>query len=361
MIKTFKFRIYPSKSQRRKLDFSFDECLIVYNQLLCIRKQTYESSKKTVSRFDCNKLIGSWKDVIRPSLQKIHSQVLQQVSTRLDLAFKSFFKRCKTKNVKAGYPRYQKDNFSITYPQSGFTFKNGKLKLSKIGSLKIKLTRWFPEKIKTCTIKKSTTNKYYVCLTCEVEKNILSKTKKTIAFDLGIKSFLHTSENEVIENPKYLNKKLKKLKNIQSQFSKSKSFKHKRKLRFLFEKIKNQREDFLHKLSTKIIKENDVIIFEDLNIKSMMSSKNTNKNLNRNINDVSWSSFTNKLIYKAENAGREVVKVNPANTSNTCSKCNIKHEIDLSVRSLPCCGIDRDYNASLNIKALGMQSLALVA
>jgi putative transposase len=287
----------------------------------------------------------------------VDSIALQQSRINLQKAFKAFFKRVKSKNGKAGYPRYQKDNFSITYPQSGFSIKDGKLCLSKIGKVKIKIHRYFPEIIKQCTIKKSLPGKYFVCLTCEVSKNELPKTNKTLAFDLGIKSFLTTSENETIENPKYLNKSLKKLKNIQSQFSKTKSEKHKLRLRRLFEKVRNQREDFLHKLSNKIVKENDLIIFEDLNIKNML--KDGIKNLNRNINDVSWNSFIQKLDYKAENAGRQVVKVNPANTSNTCNKCDIKHEIDLSVRNLPCCGINRDLNAALNIKRLGLESLGL--
>jgi putative transposase len=357
-ILTFKFRLYPSKKQKKILDFSFDECLIIYNQLLCVRKQTYEKDKTTISKFDCNKIISLWKENERPQLNQIHSQVLQQVSSRLDKAFKSFFQRVKSKKGKAGYPRYQKDNFSITYPQSGFSIKEGKLYLSKIGKVKIKIHRWFPEKIKQCTIKKTLTGKYFICFVCEIHKNELPKTNSTTAFDLGIKSFLHTSENEIIENPKYLNKSLKKLKNIQSQFSKTKSERHKLKLRILFEKVRNQREDFLHKLSNKIVKENDVIIFEDLNIKSMLE-KDNNRNLNRNINDVSWNSFIQKLDYKAENAGRQIVKVNPANTSNSCFNCGIKHEIDLSIRNLPCCGIDRDLNAALNIKRLGLESLGL--
>jgi putative transposase len=354
MIKTFKFRLYPTKSQKRKLDFSFDECLIIYNQLLCIRKQAYEKDKTNISRFDTQLLVKDWKTE-RPQLENIHSQVLQEVCRRLDLAYKAFFKRVKQKQT-AGFPRYQKDNFSIKYTQSGFAYTDGKLKLSKIGSVKMKVTRYFPSKIKNCIIKKSKTGKYYACLVCETEKQILPKTNKTIAFDLGIKSFLHTSENEIIENPKYLNRKLKQLQNYSNQYSRTKSIKHRARLNRLYEKITNQREDFLHKLSAKIVKENDIIIFEDLNIKNMMSSKTS---LNRNISDVSWNSFTNKLIYKAENAGREVVKVNPANTSNTCSQCNIKHNIDLNTRILPCCSMDRDYNASINIKALGMQSLGL--
>lgn len=354
MIKTFKFRLYPTKSQKRKLDFSFDECLIIYNQLLCIRKQSYEKDKSNISRFDTQVLVKDWK-LERPQLENIHSQVLQEVCHRLDLAYKAFFKRVKQKQT-AGFPRYQKDNFSIKYTQSGFEYKEGKLKLSKIGCVKIKVTRYFPEKIKNCIIKKSKTGKYYACLVCEIEKDVLAKTNKTIAFDLGIKSFLHTSENEVVESPKYLNKKLKQLQNYSKQYSRTKSQKHRLRLNRLYEKIRNQREDFLHKISSKIIKENDVIIFEDLNIKNMMSSKTS---LNRNINDVSWNSFTQKLLYKAENAGREVVKVDPKNTSNTCSQCKIKHKIDLTTRNLECCGIDRDYNAALNIKALGMQSLGL--
>lgn len=359
MIKTFKFRLYPTKSQKKKLDFSFDESRLVYNSLLCVRKEKYEKQQKNFNKYDCNKLITIWKNTERPQLENIHSQVLQQISDRLDKAYKNFFRRIK-QGEKPGFPRFKSESFcSLNYPQSGFKYENGRLKFSKIGNIKIKVTRYFPEKIKNCIIKKTKTNKYYVCLVCEVEKQILPKTNQEIAFDLGIKSFLVTSENEIIENPKYLNKSLYKLKNIQSQYSKTKSQKHRRRLTLLFEKVRNQREDFLHKLSTKIVKENDKIIFEDLNIKSMLKSEN--KNLNRNINDVSWNSFTNKLIYKAENAGRKVVKVNPANTSNTCSQCGIKHEINLNTRNLPCCGISRDWNASINIKRLGMQSLALVA
>src|ERR1035437_3607847 len=249
MIKTFKFRLYPSKSQKRKLDFSFEECLIIYNQLLCIRKQAYEKNKTNISRFDTQLLVKDWKK-FRPSLENIHSQVLQEICHRLDLAYKAFFKRVKQK-VTAGFPRYQKENFSIKYTQSGFSYTEGRLKLSKIGSVKMKVTRYFPEKIKNCIIKKSKTGKYYACLVCEVEKNILPKTSKTIAFDLGIKSFLVTSENESLENPKYLARKLNKLKNYSKQYSRTKSQKHRAKLNRLYEKVTNQREDFLHKLSMK--------------------------------------------------------------------------------------------------------------
>lgn len=366
MIKTFKFRLYPTKRQKRILDFSFDESKFVYNSLLCVRKEKWEDHKKNFNKYDCNKLITVWKET-RPQLYNIHSQVLQQISDRLDKAFKAFFRRVKT-GEKAGYPRFKKDSFvSLCYPNNGkvqaFKYENNKLKLSKIGSIKIKVSRYFPKEIKNCIIKKSKTGKYYACFVCEVGKNILPKTDKLTAFDLGVQHFMHTAENEVVSNAMYLEQSIEKLKRIQRQFSKTKSPKHKRKLQLIFERIKNQRENFLHQESTRIIKGNDVIVHEDLNIKNMLEGS-VNKNLNRNIGDVSWASLIQKLTYKAENAGRIIISVDPANTSRKCSNCGFMHADNRKDQEhFKClqCGLElnADYNAALNIKALGMQSLAL--
>ena len=362
-MKTFKYRIFPTKKQKRELDFQFLESKLVYNSLWSIRKQAYEKDKTTVSRYDCQKLIVQWKNNERPQLEKIHSQVLQEICHRLDLAFRSFFRRVKNHET-AGYPRFKRDSFcSLSYPQSGYGFKNGKLYIAKIGEVKIKLHRAFFEKPKCLIVKKSTTGKYYVCFIVDEKYEKLVPNKNIVAFDLGIKSFLVTSENEFIDNPKYLEKKLKKLRNYSKQYSKTKSLKHRWKLNMLFEKVKNQREDFQHKLSNRIVKENGVIIHEDLNIKKMLEN-NDSRVLNRNITDVSWNSFTSKLFYKAENAGRKIVRVNPANTSNTCSKCGHSEKENRKTQSeFLClhCGFSEnaDYNASLNIKSLGMQALAL--
>jgi putative transposase len=311
-----------------------------------------------------------------PELKTIHSQILQDVTKRIDLAFSAFFRRLKEHEI-AGYPRFKGYNRydSFTYKQSGFQLqdKNSNtysfLQLSKIGKIKIKQHRNIDtDNIKTLTIWRNHLNHYYACFVVEAEEKTLPKTNNEIGIDLGIEYFATCSDNTIINNPKHMNKKLKLLQKQSKRYSKAEGRDNKRKQKYrlakLHLKIKNTRSDFLHKVSRKLINENDIIVVEDLNIQNMQ--QNNYKVLNRYIGDVGWNTFINMLFYKAEEAGRILIKVNPKNTSKTCSQCGyINKDLELKDRIYKCpqCNmkINRDYNASLNILGLGLQSLGRAA
>jgi len=238
--------------------------------------------------------------------------------------------------------------------------------LSKIGSVKIKLHRKFDGKIKNVLVKKDSLGRFYACFVVDESKETVSpkEIKSSIGLDLGCIDFVTTSCGNKIKHPKYYKKSEQKLKKIQSKYSllkmlpkeDKKKIKTKKKLSRLHTKIKNQRDDFLHKLSREFVTEFDLICVEDLNIKKMVTGDNNYKNLNKSILDGGWRQFLDYLSYKAEEAGKTVMKVNPAYTSQICSACGILVKKPLSERVHSCaCGftIDRDINASLNILSLG--------
>jgi putative transposase len=273
----------------------------------------------------------------------------------LDKAYKNFFKRVKTKGIKAGFPRFRsRSRFdSFCYPQGGFKFVNGKLRLGKIGDIKLKLHREFEGKVKTCTIKKDI-DRWYACFSVEVENEILLKTGREIGVDVGINNFAVLSDGNIIENPKFLKKSEKRLRRRQRKLSsKQKGSQNRNKQRVIVakqhRKIREQRKDFQHKESRKIVNNYDLIVFEDLRILNMMK----NHKLAKSISDASWSQFINFVSYKAEYAGKEIKFVYPRNTSIICSGCGEKVPKTLADRIHCCshCGleIDRDLNASINI------------
>ena len=356
MRKTFQFRIYPNKKQKTTLYQQLDECRWLYNHLLQQRKDNWENNQTSISMYDQHKYITQLKE-IKPVLQTVYSQVLQDVATRVDLAFQSFFRRLKYKTDKPGYPRFKsKDRYdSMTFKQNGFQLKDKKLKISKVGSIKIVKHREIKGEIKTLTIRKNNLNHWFACFSVEIqEPNILPKTNQLIGIDVGLESFATYSDGIKIENPKFLKKSEEKLSKLQSKYSKYKGKKTKQKLNKLHIKISNQRKDFCHKLSKNIINEYDIICIEDLNINKMVK----NHQLAKSIYDAAWNQFVQFLIYKAEEADREIRQVNPAYTSQDCSSCGYRVAKKLSERTYICpnCGlnIDRDVNASLNILRLGM-------
>jgi len=298
-----------------------------------------------------------------PDYKQIHSQVLQDVLKRADKAFQNFFRRLKA-GEKPGYPRYKGRGWydSFTYPQFGFSLSdnrkgNQRLKLSKIGNIKVKLHRTVKGKIKTCTIKREL-DKWYVCFSCKVEPEILPKTNKNVGVDVGIEKFAALSDGTLIYNPKFFRKSEAKLKHEQRKLSRKKKGsnsrkKQRHKLAKIHQKVKNQRKDFLHKESRKLVENYDIIVFEDLQIKNMVK----NHHLAKSISDASWAKFIEYVSYKAESAGKKVVFVNPRNTSQICSGCGKIVKKSLSVRIHRClyCGleIDRDVNAAIIILRLG--------
>jgi putative transposase len=380
MLKTFKFRLYPNKSQKKLLQNYLNTCRWLYNYMLNLKRSIYKTDNISLSKYKMQKLLPLLKQTY-PELKTIHSQILQDVTKRIDLAFQAFFRRVKSPEIKnAGYPRFKGYNRydSFTYKQSGFQLqdkqdnKHKYLQLSKIGKVKIKQHKYIDvNNIKTLTIWRNNLNHYYACFVVEVEEHPLPSTNNKIGIDLGIEKFATCSDNTTISNPKHMNKKLKSLQKQQKRYSKAKNNKDKKdmqkqkyRLAKIHNKIKNARKDFLHKISRKLINNNDIIIVEDLDIENM--KENNYRILNRYIGDAGWNTFISYLLYKAEEAGRVIIKVNPRNTSKTCSSCGyINKELELKNRVYKCpqCNmeLDRDYNASLNILGLGLQSLGQAA
>jgi putative transposase len=355
MLKTYKYRLYPTKKQTEKLDWTLETCRILYNSCLVDRNRHYEETKQSLSRIDQQKILVQDKKSIE-YLKNIHSQVLQDVLFRVEKAYKNFFCRLKAKDGKAGYPRFK--NYgrydSITYTQSGFSIIDGKLALSKIGHIKLKQHRQIDGTIKTCNIKKEI-DRWYVCLSVEYTPKTKPIPNKQIGIDVGIKSFAVLSDGKVIDNPKHLRKSEEELIKKQRQVSNKKKGSNNRKkakvaVAKLHKKVSNQRKDFHHKLSRQIIDNYGYIAIEDLQIKNMVR----NHHLAKSISDAGWGQFVSFLNYKAEEAGCYVEKINPRNTSKTCSVCGyIFADITLSVRNwiCPVCHTehDRDINASINI------------
>jgi putative transposase len=363
MHKTYKYRLFPTGKQKRSLRSFLDACRWVYNRTLEARKKAWEEKKESLSLYATSGFIPQWKEE-NPNLNNAFSQCLQNAQQRVDLALKAFFRRVKA-GEKPGYPRFRGlDRYdSFTFPQSGFEMTNNGLKLSKIGTVKIKLHRQPEGKIKTCTIRRSATGKWYACFSCEVKPKPLRKVKKVVGIDMGLESFTTLSTGEKIPNPRFFKTDEVKLAKLQRRFSKSEKgsperTKQRKKVSHLHEKIANKRKDFAHKLSRQLVDKYQIIALEKLDIKQM--KENGFKGIRKSIGDVAWNQFIRFTAYKAEEAGRTVVYVDPRNTSKMCSRCGQIVEKNLSDRIHHCsCGLtlDRDLNASLNILRLGMESL----
>lgn len=361
MIKTFKFRLFPTSAQKTKLNKSLSKCCEIYNKLLELKIKEYKENGKNISLYELQKELTKFKQNDNTLKNFVHSQVLQNITVRIDLAFQSFFQRLKRKETP-GFPRF-KSKFrysSITFPQSGFKLMDNKfLKISKIGEIKIKISRDFPlNKIKILNINKDSLGNFYACFVCEVDKNELLHNKEVIGIDFGCKDIVTLSNGTKIENPKFYKKDLTELKKIQSKYSKDISKKNKRKLLHIHNRISNRRNDFIHKLSRKLINENQIICIEDLSIKQLV--KDNFKTINRSIFDAAWYKLKSQLIYKAEEAGRVIVFVPSQYTTQECSNCGILKKKKLNERVHTCtCGlsIDRDLNAAINILRRGLSSL----
>ncbi|MDD1760640.1 MAG: transposase, partial [Methanothrix sp.] len=295
----------------------------------------------------------------------VHSQVLQDVVLRVNLAFRAFFRRVQS-GEEVGYPRFKGKNRydSISYTQSGFSIDGNTLWLSKIGEIKFYLHRPIKGYVKRLTIRRSSTKKWYVSFMVEESINhVLEPSEKVIGIDMGITNFAVLSDGELIENPRFLLADEERLKAAQSKRDKlPKGSPERRKatkaVNHLYERVANRRENFAQQLSRKLVNSYGIIAFEDLNITNMTQ----NHNLAKSILDASWNKLVQYTIYKAVDAGRKVVLVNPMNTSQMCSGCGqiVKKDLSIRVHDCPYCGLtlDRDLNASRNILRLGLQSLA---
>ena len=365
MRKTFQYRLYPTKKQIKALETTLEECRWLYNHLLEKRRDTYERTGKGLTLYQQQETFSILKQE-RPSLKSVHSQVLQNVAVRVDLAFKAFFCRCKS-GEKPGYPRFKgKGRYdSFCFPQSGFSITHdNRVCLSKIGSIKMVYHRPVTGAIKTCTIHKSSTGKWYVSFSCEVDLQRLPENTKSVGIDVGLKTFATLSNGQEIENPRFFRQEEKALAKVQRKHSKlakgsKERCKHRKAVARVHERIAWRRKNFTHQNSRRIVNQFGTICVEDLHVNRMVH----NHCLAKSISDAAWSLFFSQLMSKAEEAGYLLIKVNPAYTSQICSRCGHRQKMPLSERMFhcPCCllSIDRDLNAALNIKALGLQSVGL--
>jgi len=358
--RTFKYRMYPSRTAEKTMLETLEICRKTYNELLEISKETYQNTGKTLTQFDMNRCIK----YLNSHTYSVRSNVLQNVSDRLYKGFKNFFRRMKKrsegKRIKVGYPRFRKKGSvkSFTYPQVGYRLDNHILYLSKIGRVNLRIGRKqnrIKGKVKTLTIKRVPSGKWFAIFACEIEVKVKGNSnKKRVGIDVGLENFATLSDGTIIENHRFFMKSERKLKILSRRLSRKERGSNRRnKARFklvrMHEKISNQRFDFLHKTTKMLVNKFGYIAVEDLNIKGMVR----HPYLAKHINDASWNYFIQMLGYKAESAGGRVVKVNPNGTSQICSQCGNRVPKTLAVRWHRCtaCGlqINRDLNSAKKI------------
>lgn len=362
LLKAYKYRIYPTKEQELYFAKTFGCTRFIYNQMLSDRIEMYNKSKDEDIKKAKYPTPAQYKKEF-PWLKEVDSLALANAQLNLNKAYKNFFR-----DKSIGFPKFKskKHNYHsyTTNNQNGTVhIDNGYIKLPKLKTMiKLKQHRHFIGLIKSCTISKTPSNKYYISILVDAENKQLTKLNKKIGIDVGLKEFAITSDGEFFSNPKVLRKSEKRLKKLQKDLSRKKKGSNNRikarlKVAKLYEKITNQRKDFLHKISTQLINENQVIVIEDLRVKNMLQ----NHRLAKAISEVSWYEFRIMLEYKSKWYGRELI-IAPSNyaSSQLCSNCGNKstQTKNLGCRTYICpvCGmvLDRDINASKNLLKLAI-------
>ncbi len=366
--KTFKYKLKPTPEQERALAFVARRCRELYNAALQERSEAWQKCSVSVTVAQQSAQLPAIKEV-RPEYRDIHSQVLQDVLTRLDRAFQRFFARV-TAGEKPGYPRFQGANRynTFTYKQfgNGAALDNGFLVLSKIGRLAVRWSRPIEGTIKTVTISREADG-WYACFSCaELPIQPLPPTGKETGIDLGLEAFATLSDGTRIFHPGWYRKAERALKTAQRRVSRRKKGSGRRKKAVILlakahQKVKRQRQDFHHKTALALVRENDTIYHEDLQTANLLK----NHHLAKSIQDAGWSQFLSILAFKAAYAGKRAVAVPPAYTSQTCSGCGRVVWKGLSVRWHACldCGtsLHRDHNAARNIERAGQARRGAVA
>lgn len=360
MYKNYMYRLYPSKSQKKRLESILETCRRFYNDLLAERRDAWTNEGRSVSKTEQFRRVKELKSS-NPFARDVHSHVLQVVVADLDKAFQAFFRRVK-RGESPGYPRFKGKNrfssFGLKEYGNGFKIDGRRLRLHGVGRVAVRWHRPLPSTPKTVRIIRKADG-WYAMFTCEVDPQVLPPTGKEIGVDVGVASLVTTSDGEKVANPKWYRAGQKKLRRLQRSLSrKQPGGKNREKARQAVARhhlhVSRQRQDALNKIVYKLIQEYDFIAVEDLNIQGMVK----NRRLSKSIMDAGWGYFKERLFSKAAEAGRVVVAVNPANTSQTCSSCGqlFPEKIGLSVRTVRCsCGLelDRDVNAAINILRLG--------
>lgn len=363
MLKAYKYRIYPDTDQKQKIDQSIGTCRMVYNLALETKMWAYKSYGVNMTSFDlCYQLVDLKKGY--PWISDVDSQALQASVKKLDRSFKNFFKG-------SGFPKFKSkhkgtQSFQCPNGKRDVNWDQSTLTIPKIKKIPIRLSRKFEGKIKTVTISKTPTGKYFASILVEtlIQKASKKPTQNVIGIDLGLNHFIITDSGIKIDNPRYLRESISRLKVLQKRASRKKKGSNNRKkanlcVAIAHEKIKNKRLDFIHKVSSKFVSDNqaDTFVIEDLNVKGLIS----NHCLAQAISDVGWGKFREILKYKCEWYGKNLIVINRfAPTSKMCSCCGyIKRDLALSDRTYSCinCGnvIDRDVNAAINIKNFGLK------
>ena len=361
----YKFRIYPTKKQEAVLGVTLETCRHLWNVALADRKNQWEQNRQNTSYEDQAAILTLEKQH-NPHLQGVSAQAEQDVLRRLKKAMDNFFRRVREHAKKKGYPRFKAEGRynSFTYPQSGFKLQGTRLTLSKIpGSIRTFVHREIKGKIKTCTIKHTKTNAWYVIFTTEQDDPDKIEPKTAIGVDLGLINFVKTSEGATFEYPKYyIRAQAKQRAANKSLHRKVKGSKNRSKARIKLARISRRvtalRDEFHHQVSRKLVDSADLIVFENLNINGMLK----NKHLAKHIQDASWGKLIRFTQNKAERAGKSVVLVDPKGTSQQCSGCGqvVKKDLSERVHTCPRCGLNmcRDRNAALNILTLGLRGIA---
>lgn len=362
ILKAYKFRIYPNMAQRILLAKHFGCCRFAYNHFLSERNKAFKDENRKIGLFETHHMIAMMRQTEEYGwLKEVYGHSLQYSLRCLEVAFKNYFKKVTEE------PKYHSKHGtqSCTFPDNA-TVVDGNLKLPKFKALvKMSMHRPIEGKIHTVTISKNTRGKYYASILAECEQEMYEPCDRRIGIDLGIKDLAVCSNGERIANPKFLEKAEKHLKYLHKELSKKKKRSHNRRrarqrLSRFYEAIANRRRDYTHKFTTRIVRENQTVCVEDLNVKGMES----NHHLAKSVVSASFGEIVRQLEYKCKWYGREFVKVGRwFPSSKTCNHCGHKYsELTLKDREwvCPACGstIDRDYNAALNIRDEGMRILS---
>ena len=358
-MRAYRFRLYPNRLQDEALRHHLWLSKELWNRMLDFSKSKYKAEKKFATKKELREMVKG---------QGLFSQVAQELVDRLVDATWRFVK-LKREGKDCGFPRFKSfDRLkSLCYPQMGFKLVGNRLKVSPFGEIKLKLHRQVKGKVKTLTLKREPSGKWFTIFTVEEEAVVFcSNQGSSVGVDLGLSKFAVASDGSIIANPRHIKKHERKIALLGKRLSRKKKgsrnrFKAKVKLARAYEKLGNARRDFLHKTSRSLVNRYSLISLENLNIKGMVQEK-----FGKQINDAGWGKLASMICYKAENAGCKVVFVDPSGTTKECSRCGtvVPKALWERVHTCPCCGLvlDRDLNASINIlnRAVGHTVKTLV-